>query len=1076
MKSAVAWFIRNPVASNLLVIIIFVGGIFGVMSIRQEIFPEFSADQISITVEYPGAAPEEVEEGVCVRIEEAIYGLDGIKRVTSTALEGVGTTIVEVLGGHEPRKVLDDIKTRVDAIDTFPKDAEQPEIKELIIRNQVISVGIAGKAEEKSLKRIGEQLRDEISNLSGITQVELVSTRPYEISIEVSEAVLRRYGLTFDEVARAVRQSSLDLPGGSVKTRAGEILVRVKGQAYVGPDFENIVLRTLPDGTRLRLGEVAHIVDGFEETDRIARFDGEPAVTVQVFRVGDQSALKIAETVKAYVKEAQARVPAGIRLIPWQDYSKYLRGRLDTLLNDTRVGFLLVFALLAMFLKFRLAWWVSFGIPVAFLGALALMPFLGVSISMISLFAFILVLGVVVDDAIVIGENIYTHYQKGADGITAAIRGTQEVLVPVSFGVLTTAAAFFPLLFVGGNTGKIMRVIPLIVIPTLLISLVEALICLPVHLRHVDVKPRERGIGARWARIQEWFAGRLELFVRRVYRPLLERALAWRYLTIALAMAVFMLTMGLIGGGRIKFVFFPNVEADDAGAFLTMPQGTPQDVTLEAVKRIEAAAFQVQREFDARKATQDGSSIIRHIHASVGEQPFRMALSRNAGGMGRTFVGSHLGEVHFGMADSEIRKVSGADMIQRWRELVGVIPGAVELTFQSSVFSPGEAVNVQLTGLKLEELRAAADEVKERLATFPGVVDVTDSFRGGKQEIKLKIKPAAQALGLTLEDLARQVRQGFYGEETQTIQRGRDEVKVFVRYPESERRSLGDLENMRIRTRDGSEVPFSAVAEAELGRGFASIKRVDRHRAINVTADVDEIRGNANEINTTLTQEVLPQVLQRHPDVRYTYEGERREQNETLTGLLRGFVVTLFVIYALLAIPLSSYLQPFLVMSAIPFGLVGAIWGHVIMGIPVSVLSLFGVVALAGMVVNDSLVLVDFINQRRKEGVPITAAVREAGAARFRAIVLISGTTFLGLAPLILERSVQAQFLVPMSVSLGFGCVASTAISLLVVPCLYLVLNDLKGLKLRSRKLPDNVHTVEDGQPQQTKTGNVFHA
>lgn len=1045
MKSAVAWFVRNPVAANLLVVIIFVGGFFGVYSLRQEIFPEFSADQVSITVKYPGAAPEEVEEGVCVRVEEAIHGLDGMKRITSTAFESVGSTMVEVLPGHESRKVLDDIKTRVDAIDTFPKDTEKPEIKEIMIRNQVIAVGIAGKADEKSLKRIGEQVRDEISNLPGITQVELISTRPYEISIEVSEAVLRRYGMSLDEVASAVRQSSLDLPGGSVKTEGGEILVRVKGQAYVGIDFENIVLRTLPDGTRLRLGDVATIVDGFEETDQAARLDGEPAVIVQVFRVGEQSALKIADAVKAYLQEAQTRMPNGIKLMPWQDYSKFLRGRLDTLLNDTRVGFLLVFALLAMFLKFRLAWWVSFGIPIAFLGALALMPFLDVSISMISLFAFILVLGVVVDDAIVIGENIYTRYQKGDDGITAAIRGTQEVMVPVTFGVLTTAAAFFPMLFIGGNTGKIMRVIPLIVIPTLLISLVEALICLPVHLRHVDKKQKEHGISARWAKIQEWFGGKMDLFVRRVYRPLLERALTWRYLTIAIALTVFMFTLGLIGGGRIKFVFFPNVEADDAGAFLTMPQGTPKEVTFAAIKQLEEAALQVQREMDATKATHDGSSVIRHIHAAVGEQPFRTMMSRNAGGTGKSYVGSHLGEVHFELAPSEVRNTTGAAIVKRWRELASAVPGAVELTFLSSVFSAGEAVNVQLTGLKLDELRHAADELKTRLAEFPGVVDITDSFRGGKQEVKLKIKPAAQALGLTLEDLARQVRQGFYGEETQTIQRGRDEVKVFVRYPEAERRSLGDLENMRIRTRDGSEVPFSAVAEAELGRGFASIKRVDRNRAINVTADVDEARGNANEINLALTQTVLPDLLRRHPGVRYTYEGERREQGETMSGLIRGFIITLFVIYALLAIPLSSYLQPFLVMSAIPFGVVGAVWGHVIMGIPVSVLSVFGIVALAGMVVNDSLVLVDFINQRRKAGATLGQAVREAGASRFRPIVLISGTTFLGLAPLILERSVQAQFLVPMSVSLGFGCVASTAISLLVVPCLYLVLEDLKG-------------------------------
>lgn len=1062
MRGAIAWFARNRVAANLMMIVIVGGGVFTLFNparviawfagdtgslrngLRQEVFPEFSLDLITVTVPYLGAAPEEVEEGVCVRIEEAIQDLDGVKRIRSNASEGVGTVTVEVARGGDPRKLLDDIKTRVDAIDTFPEETEQPVIEEVLNRRQVIHVAVSGNTDEKSLKLLGQQVRDEIAALPGITQVELTNARPYEISIEVSEEALRRHGLTFDEVVRAVRRSSIDLPGGSLRTGGGEILLRTKGQAYTGREFERLILLTRPDGTRLRVGDVATVVDGFAETDQSARFDGRPAVVVLVYRVGDQSALEVSRTVKRYVREAQARMPEGIALTTWQDITEVLRSRMNLLLRNALFGFLLVIAILALFLRFRLAFWVSIGIPISFLGAIWLMPGLDVSINLISLFAFIVVLGIVVDDAIVVGENIYTEQSRSGEGLAGAVRGAQEVSVPVVFAVLTSIVAFVPLLNVEGNTGKIMRVIPIIVISVLSFSLIESMFILPAHLSHLRTANRGRREGL-WARFQGGFANWLDRFIRGGYGPLLNSALRWRYLTVAFSLCALLLTLGLVRGGWIKFVFFPDVEADYVAAILTMPQGTPVEVTERAVRHLEATALELRRELEGS----GGPRIYRHVLASIGNQPLREVQGLNAGRTLVDFSGAHLGEVTIELVPSEERDRTSAEIVKLWRERAGSIPDAEELVFTSSLFSPGEPINVQLTGIDLDELRAAVDRLKRRLAEYPGVFDIADSFRLGKQEIKLRIKPAAEALGLTLADLARQVRQGFYGEEAQRIQRGRDDVRVMVRYPAAERRSLGDLENMRIRTPDGGEVPFSAVAVADLGRGFATIRRVDRRRAISVTAEVDTTKANANDILTDLQATELPAIRAESSGILYSFEGQGREQRETMSGLVRGFVIALLVIYTLVAVPFRSYVQPLIIMSAVPFGLVGAVWGHMIMGLNLTILSMFGIVALAGVVVNDNLVLVDFINRRRAAGATLGEAVRQAGAARFRAILLTSLTTFAGLTPLLLEKSVQARFLIPMAVSLAFGVLFATLISLLLVPCSYTILDDIRSVTRR---------------------------
>ena len=1028
------WFARNSVAANLLMVFIVISGAIAAFNVISELMPEVSLDRIQIEVPYLGAAPEEVEEAVCIRIEEAIQGIDGIKQIISTASEGTGIVTIELELGADARRVLDDAKGRVDAIDTFPEETEKPIIRELIARQQVTDLAVSGHADEFVLKAVAERVRNELSSLPEISQVEVTSARPYEISIEVSETALRRHGLTFDDVADAVRRSSLDLPGGSVRSDSGEVLLRTIGQAYRGEEYESLVLLTRADGTRLLLGEVAAVMDGFAETDQSARFDLAPTVLVSVFRTGDQSALEISDRVEEYVARTQSTLPEGISLTVWQDAAQVIASQLGLMVRTGLTGFALVFLLLALFLELRLAFWVSLGIPISFLGAIMLMPGLGVTVNFMSLFAFILVLGIVVDDAIIVGENIYAHQERHGEGLRGSIEGAREIATPVIFAVLTTVAAFMPLMFVPGMMGKVFRVIPLIVVPCLLFSLVESLNILPAHLSHIPLRRRK---GA-WHRFQRFFADGLKWFIQRAYRPSLELALRWRYVTVAAGISMLILTVGMVLGGWTNFHFFPNMEAPFMAASVTMPPGTPVGETDVAVRRIEEGAERLRREL----IEETGHDYFPHIFAAVGDQP--MASREGPMGARGSASAAHLGEVMVELVPSDQRIYTSEQLGNRWREITGPLPEAVDLKFNASAMSPGEDVDVMLIGPDMDRLRAAADDVKTQLHAYTGVYGITDSFRAGKREMKLGIKPEAATLGLTLQDLGRQVRQAFYGEEAQRIQRGRDDIRVMVRYPFDQRRSLGDLENMRIRTSNGGEVPFGQAALVEPGRGFASIKRVDRNRAVNVTASVDESVTSGGAVIADLRARILPEVFARHPGVRYVFEGIQAEQEEAVGGLQIGFTIALLVIFALLAIPLKSYIQPLIIMSAIPFGLVGAVWGHIVMGLDVTLMSMFGLVALAGVVVNDSLVMVTFINRRRELHEDLETAVREAGVSRFRPIMLTSLTTFTGLAPLMLVKSFDAMFVVPMAVSLAFGVIFATFITLVLVPTTYLIVEDVK--------------------------------
>ncbi len=1043
LDRTIEWFARNPVASNLFLVLIVVGGLATAPSVTLEAFPELTTGIITVNVEYPGAAPQEVEEGVTVRIEEQLFGLDGIKRITSESSEGVSTVSCELMSDADEDRVLDEIKTRVDAIDTFPDETEKPIVDLMVARLQLLNVAVSGHTDERTLKALGQRIRDDIATLPGVNHVVLSSTRPYEISIEVSEASLQRFGLSFDEVADAVRQTSVDLPGGAIKSADGEILLRTKGQAYRGADFARIPLISNRDGTRVTIGDIAHVVDGFAETDRFARFDGAPAVLVQVFRTGKQSALNLSAIVNEYVENTRPSLPAGLEMTVWLNDANMLRTRIDTLVRNGRGGLILIFIVLSLFLRLRVALWVLVGVPVSFIGTLWLMPSLDVSINVISLFGFILVLGVLVDDAIVVGENIYSRQQEGGDRMAAAIAGTQQVATPVIFGVLTSMAAFAPLLFVPGMMGKFIRVIPICVISALTFSLFKSILILPAHLAHGEDEEPTGRVSRRWKQIQQSVSDGLQRFIDGVYRPTLDLALEWRYATIAIGFAGLLVTSGLIAGGWLKFYFNHPIEADNVLAYVTLPEGASVETTAIAVAQLEKTAAALARRLEG----DEGRPAIRHIMASIGEQPFR---TRQASGAQMLFYASpNIGEVNLELAPSAERDARATEIAQYWRDLVGPIPDAVELLYSAELINTGEAINIQLSSHDTRDLRRAAALLKAKLAEFPGVVDITDSFRSGKREWELTLKQGAETMGITVRDLGRQVRQAFYGEEVQRVQRGRDDVRVMVRYPAESRQSLGDIEGMDIRLPDGRRMPFRQVASVKESIGFSTIKRTDRRRIINVIADVDRNQANANDIVARLKAETLPSIARPFKGLLYSFEGEQREQSEVLNAMGRGFIISLFAIYSLLAVPLKSYTQPILIMTAIPFGFIGAAWGHLFVGADMSMFSVLGGVALAGIVVNDSLVLVDYINQQRTKGTALIAAVRGAGEARFRAILMTSLTTFAGLLPLILEDSVDARFLQPMAVSLAFGVLFSSAVSLLILPATYLILEDAQRLAAR---------------------------
>ncbi len=1048
MHRIIHWFVHNGVAANLLMMILVVGGLLALPRIHQEEFPTVEVDAVQVRVPYLGAAPTEVESAVCVRVEEAIEGTEGIDKITSNASEGFCSVVAELVSGVDKTKVANDIKSKVDAIDAFPVETEQPVTAEVSIIAKVLEIMIWGDADERTLKLIGQRMRDEIAALPGVSQVDLMFARPYEISVEVSEQTLRRHGLSLAEVGRVIERNSLDVPGGSVKTGGGEILLRTRGQAYRQQEFEDIVVLTRTDGTSVTLGEIATVVDGFEESELQARLDGRPAVALRVSRVGEEDIMLLAERVKAYLDQARREVPEGIAFTIWSDESQDMVDRLEALTRNARSGLLLVLLVLTLFLRFRLALWVAAGIPVAMLGTVSVFPITGISISTMSVMAFILVLGILVDDAIVVGERVYAHEQEGKPRLVAAIEGTQEVSTPVIFGVLTTMAVFIPIITIPGGMGSFFQPLGYTVLIALGFSVIESQLILPVHLAHrrTEREPGDNALLNRWLALQETIASSLQSVASRYYQPAVAVALQWRYLTVAIGVVVLAVTLSLFVSGRMVFQYFPPVEGTHLYAALTMPEGAPIEQTVDAVRQLEEAVEQLRRELDADLAPGE-PSMISHVFSSIG-----MLIPKGALGQ-VTSPQSNLAEV--GVELNLPRNYSGIStktFANRWRELTGGIPDAVELTFTSAAFGLGAALEFELLGGNFDELRSAAAELRAALQEFNGVFDVSDSFRGGKQEIQLTLLPAARHLGLTVADLGQQVRQAFYGYEAQRIQRGKDDIRVMVRYPAGERRSLGDLESMRIRTADGTEVPFSSVARASLARGYTTIRRVDGQRVVTVKADVNRTVTTPEAVIGALRRGPLADIMEHHPGVTYALAGEAEQQAESMGRLTGTALLALLVIYALLAIPLRSYLQPLVIMSVIPFGAVGAILGHYLLGMDLVFFSLLGIIALSGVVVNSSLVLVDYINRQRDSGAALPAVVAQAGSVRFRPIVLTSLTTFIGLAPIIMDNTISLTPFVPMATSLAFGVLLGTLITLFLVPCIYLILEDCLALGARHRR------------------------
>lgn len=1034
MHSTIAWFVRNPVAANILMVTIVLFGLYSMWKkVPLEVFPSFDRDVVNISVPYPGATPAEVEQGVVLRIEDAISDLPGVDKLYADAAEGAARIRIEVRDGYDVTKLLNEIKTRVDGVSGLPEDSENPVVEQQIRQRDVITVVVTVEGnDEVQLRKTTEMIRDEIRNLPDITQVGMGGVRPWEINIIIPNAILEQYGLTLASVAAAIRSSSRDIPGGSIKTAGGEILVRALGQAYRKDQFADISILSSANGTRIRLGDIAQIVDGFTEDPLYSRFDGRPAAFINVYRVGDQNAITLATTVKDYLKTRTETLPTGIELSYWRDGSKIIKARLNTLLNSATQGMALVVLLLALFLRPSLAIWVSLGIPISFMGAFIMMPELGVTMNIISMFGFILVLGIVVDDAIVTGENVYTHMKRHNDPVRAAIEGTQEIAVPVTFGVLTTVAAFMPLLLLEGNRAPIFMQIPLVVIPVLLFSLIECRFILPAHLRHMKRRKRENmgllGI------IQQTISNGLESYVEHIHRPLLEVTLRWRYLTVSVFVVLLILSIVMVTSGRYKYVFFPRIESEYVSANLEMPEGTPVEVTARHITHMSNMAEKLQEKYQEP----DGSSIIQHILVTVGSA--RTSPS-NSGGQ------PHVANVSFELIPPEERQsdVGTRQLVREWQTTIGDIPGAKELSFRAEIGRGGEPINIQLTGSNFDTLNEVGNKIKARLGQFSGLFDIKNSFEDGKTEVQLRIRPDAEQLGLNIEQLGTQVRHAIYGAQAQRIQRDQSEVKVMVRYPQEERYSLSDLQNLNIRTATGADIPLSEVAEVSIGKGSSQISRVDRKRILNVTADLDKEKADATAISTEMNAWVN-ELLKDYPGVRFDPEGEQREQKEFGQSLAMGFTVALLMIYVLLAIPLQSYTQPLMVMVVIPFSIIGALGGHMLMGFDLSVSSIMGLLALVGVVVNDSLVLVDFINKHIRKGMQLAEAVRYAGGARFRPILLTSLTTFAGLTPLLLEKSTQAQFLIPMAVSLGFGILFATFLTLFLIPSLYLILEDLKNI------------------------------
>jgi len=1030
-----AWMARNAVAANIFMIVLLVGGYFKLGSIKKEVFPEFDLDIIIVQVPYPNATPKQVESGVLQSTEEAIRGIDGVKQVRTTAVEGLGIAFVELLLGTDSSQALNDVKASMDRITTFPKAVEKHNV--FMARNsfQVVSLAISGNQPEATLRALAEEVRRELLQDKRITKVTIDGIRPPEIVIEVPHAVLTKYGWTMEGLAKLIAKSSVELPAGSIKSTGTHRVLTMDSRARSVHDYEKITVFNDSQGNPVTLGDIdgVSVRDTFAENDVEASYNDNRAVMVNVFRVGSQTPLDISAAVKKYVKEKKQTLPAGVSIDLWFDFSEFYQGRVDLLVRNALLGLILVLIILGLFLEVKLAFWVTMGIPISFIGSLLFLGGTDVSINMISLFAFIVVLGMVVDDAIIVGEAIFTKRQAGVPPLRAAVEGVREVAMPVVFAIVTTMLAYMPMLFVPGPAGKFFRVIPIVVIIVLFLSLVESLLILPAHLAHS--KPSTKGVFGAINRVQQRFSRFMESLIHKIYKPFVTAAVRRRYLTLCLCMAIFIGTIGLVAGGRLKSTFLPKVDGDIIFAQAELPVGE----SIERTKVVQQAMLRAAKEIVAEAG---GTNLVRGVYAQVGALG---AALGDPNSMSNGATGSHITMVAIYLVDAGSRSITASEFARRWKKKLADTAGIEKLTFQFETGpQAGASIHVELSHPDTATLQLAAKSLAKQLGDFEGTEDIDDGITEGKQRLNLPPNRHARRLGLDEFSLGGQVRGAFFGSEVERQTRDRDELRVYVRLPLAERSSEYNLEEFLIRTPTGGSIPLVEAVNMERGRTRMSIERIDGRRAVAVTADVDEAEGNAVKIMTSVKKEILPELVKLYPGLAYTIGGERQQMEEVNASLKIGFLLVLLGIFALLAVAFRSYVQPIIVLVAIPFGAVGALWGHMLMGFNLSMMSTMGIVALAGVVINDSLILVVSVNRNREDGMNVFDAAVAGGTRRFRPIILTSLTTFFGLAPMILETSVQARFLIPMALSLGFGVMFATVITLILVPAIYVIIDDIQ--------------------------------
>ena len=1036
----IGYFVRHPTAANLLMLTVILLGVLGARSLNREVFPEFSSDLINVRVIYKGASAEEVEETICQRIEEEIEGTEGIEKVESIAREGLAIVTIEVADGYDVFEIRQDVKLAIEQIDNFPENIEQPSVWEVKQNLRVCTLTVwAGPEEDedvdeeneqatepgvrtkppdldagttwisdKDLLALADAIKDDLLALDGVSLVETTGFSEHQIRVEVREAALLARGLSIDDVAREIAAQSLDLPAGSVETLEREIKIRVVDQRRRADDFRDLTIKAGPGGARVPLRAVATVTDTFEDEWLATTFHGHRCVNLEIGKTDAEDTIQAADAIKAYLQKRERTLPPGIHLTMWGDWSFYVRDRLGMLVENGILGCVLVFLTLWLMLNLRLSFWVAAGIPISFLGTLWVMDRADISLNMITMFSLIMAVGIIVDDAIVIGENIFAHYSRGKSPTRAAIDGTREVSLGVIASMLTTIAVFMPLLTMQGEIGKIMRVMPIGVVTALAVSLVEGFLILPHHLKHSLAKiPKEP---PRLRRAIDRFVVWL---IRDVYGPVLEWSLRRPMVPLAAVIMLFLVSLGMLASGRLRFQLFPELDGDFLVAQVELPRGTDVRRTRQIIRRIEAAIPKVESQFPGQPG---GKKLIAHVSTSFG---FSRLMDPGPGGLE---TGSHVAQVMVELLGADRRNARCDDILDVWRGEVGPVADVINLTFDQMQVTPGgKAIDVQLRGKNLDELKQASLELQAEIATYPGVRNLTDNLRPGKEEVRVRLKPAGRPLGITSAMLASQLRDAFWGSIAEEFQRGPDTFEVEVLFAPEDRRSLADLHDFKVRTPTGQTRPLDEVATYEKVRGYSQIVRVDRKRTISITADVDTRKGNASEIMHELESGYFPVLLKKHPSVSLYLEGQRKETAKTAESLKTGFAIGLVMIFILLSFVFRSFIEPVIVMAVIPFGLVGAIWGHILLGRDWTMPSTIGFISLAGIVVNDSIVLVTFIKLRLKEGKTVHEAVHLAGMGRFRAVILTSATTVAGLLPMMLETSLQAQFLVPMAISISFG-------------------------------------------------------